>query len=77
GVTRGSAGFECLNTNKALDSCGGCMYPSPFLLESQQGPKGTDCSRLPNVLDVGCSAGRCLVERCKPGFKVSLSGDAC
>ncbi|KAI0044187.1 hypothetical protein FA95DRAFT_297109 [Auriscalpium vulgare] len=77
GVPRGSVGFECLDLARTLDSCGGCMYPSPFLLPSEQEPQGKDCSVLPNALDVGCVAGGCVVRRCKTGFSVSAAGDAC
>ncbi|KAI0044192.1 hypothetical protein FA95DRAFT_1681380 [Auriscalpium vulgare] len=77
GVPRRSVGFECLDLARTLDSCGGCVYPSPFLLPSKQGPPGKDCSVLPNALDVGCVAGNCVVRRCEVGFSVSRAGDAC
>ncbi|KAI0044193.1 hypothetical protein FA95DRAFT_1574630 [Auriscalpium vulgare] len=77
GVPRRSVGFECLDLARTLDSCGGCMYPSPFLVPSKQGLPGKDCSVLPNALDVGCVAGNCVVRRCEAGFSVSGAGDAC
>ncbi|THH13232.1 hypothetical protein EW146_g6958 [Bondarzewia mesenterica] len=77
GAHYGSAGFECLNTNSALESCGGCAIPNPFPSPSQQGPKGVDCASLPGVLDAECSVGKCIVKRCRDDFSISTSGDEC
>ncbi|THH16066.1 hypothetical protein EW146_g4521 [Bondarzewia mesenterica] len=77
GVYHGSAEFECVNTDNALESCGGCAIPNPFTSPSQQGPKGIDCTSLPGVLDVECSVGKCIVRRCRDDFSISTSGDEC
>ncbi|KAI0248054.1 hypothetical protein BJV78DRAFT_1240659 [Lactifluus subvellereus] len=76
GVYQGSAAFECLNTDITLESCGGCMAPSPFLT-SEQGPEGVDCTTLPHVQDVRCSAGQCHVKRCDDGFVPSPNHREC
>lgn len=31
---------------------------------------GVDCTALPGVLDVSCSAGSCLVSQCLPGYNL-------
>jgi len=77
GVYQGSAGFECLNTDITLESCGGCMAPNPFLRTSEQGSEGVDCTTLPHVQDVRCSAGHCLVKRCDDGFVPSSNRRGC
>ncbi|KAI0266387.1 hypothetical protein BC834DRAFT_126187 [Gloeopeniophorella convolvens] len=77
GTSAGSSGFECIDTARALESCGGCVIPNPFLLRSHQGQEGTDCSALPGVSDVSCNAGRCLIRRCKRGFEVTNTSDGC
>ncbi|KAH9958130.1 hypothetical protein BC827DRAFT_1136777 [Russula dissimulans] len=97
GVDKGSAAFECLNTNTALESCewaiihfrvdfhplslhfsgGGCVSPNPFLLISEQGPEGVDCTTLPHVQNVRCSTGSCLVESCVDGYVPSADYGAC
>ena len=45
--------------------------------QSDQATTGVDCSALPGVVDVSCLGGACVVERCKPGFSVSLDGSYC
>ncbi|ETW75157.1 hypothetical protein HETIRDRAFT_56778, partial [Heterobasidion irregulare TC 32-1] len=77
GVDHGSAGFECLDTQVTLQSCGGCVIPHPFSLSSEQEPAGIDCSALSDVLDVQCLSGRCVVNRCRDGFEISLTRDSC
>lgn len=77
GVYDGSDAFECLNTDVALESCGGCMSPNPFLYDSQQGPEGVDCTAIPHVLDVRCSRGHCVIRRCEEGFFPSSDRSEC
>ncbi|KAI0289277.1 hypothetical protein BC826DRAFT_914731, partial [Russula brevipes] len=77
GVSQGSAAFECLNTDTALESCGGCVSPNPFLLMSEQGPEGVDCTALRYVQNVRCSAGRCVVQACANGYIPSSDHTAC
>jgi len=77
GVYKGSSAFECLNTDIALESCGGCMSPNPFLFMSEQGPEGVDCTNIPHVHDVRCSRGRCVVHRCEEGFYPSSDRSEC
>jgi hypothetical protein len=56
---------------------GGCVAQNPFLPKSEQGSEGVDCTALPYVRDVQCSAGSCIVERCDDGFVPSLNRREC
>ncbi|GAA6003389.1 hypothetical protein JCM10207_000310 [Rhodosporidiobolus poonsookiae] len=67
GIMLGSGGFECLDTQQALDSCGGCASLG----------QGQDCTRIRGVNAVGCEAGQCVVFSCQQGWKPSLAGDKC
>ncbi|KAH9974985.1 hypothetical protein BGW80DRAFT_1444587 [Lactifluus volemus] len=59
----GDRAWECVNTARDLESCGGCMLPlTPYT------PIGEDCSSLPGVADVACIAGQCVVQRCLLGY---------
>ncbi|GAA5876553.1 hypothetical protein JCM16303_003577 [Sporobolomyces ruberrimus] len=62
----GSSSFECIDTTSSLEQCGGC---------ASQG--GVDCTALPGVESVGCSAGVCEVYSCSEGFRWSAQADAC
>ncbi|KAI0289274.1 hypothetical protein BC826DRAFT_1177397 [Russula brevipes] len=76
GVSQGSAALECLNTDTALESCGGCVSPNPFLM-SEQGPEGIYCVALPCVQNVRCSASRFVVQACVNGYVPSSDYSAC
>ncbi|VDB92624.1 unnamed protein product [Peniophora sp. CBMAI 1063] len=71
-----SLGYECLDTARDLENCGGCTIPHPFV-EHGRTANGTDCTALPEVLDVSCDTGRCAVRRCRSGYRVSSSGAQC
>ncbi|KAH9975013.1 hypothetical protein BGW80DRAFT_126310 [Lactifluus volemus] len=73
GVFGGTAhSWECINTARDLESCGGCMLPlTPYV------PIGQDCTSLPGVSDVACIAGECVVQRCLPGYSVGRDGNHC
>ncbi|TRM59091.1 hypothetical protein BD626DRAFT_509712 [Schizophyllum amplum] len=72
----GGHDFECIDTTATLDSCGGCMTPHGFLVSSPQA-SGVDCSALPNVIEVGCVASKCVVNRCKASFVPSEDASRC
>lgn len=57
-------GYECIDTDTELESCGGCRVPG------SSAPAGIDCTALPGVHPhaVTCTRGRCVTFRCKPGF---------
>ena len=64
GSAAGGRGFlrayECVDVRRDLESCGGCVYDdSPFGERSADG--GRDCSAIPFVDAVACSAGQCIV----------------
>ncbi|KAF8632663.1 hypothetical protein AX17_004796 [Amanita inopinata Kibby_2008] len=74
----GTLGFECIDVDNSLDSCGGCMSAHSFPGDMEQVQQlGKDCSQLPNVLEVECTKRTCLVHRCKDGFKPNENQDAC
>ena len=67
GSAAGGRGFlrayECVDVRRDLESCGGCVYDdSPFGERSADG--GRDCSAIPFVDAVTCSAGQCIVCEC-------------
>ncbi|KAJ3487114.1 hypothetical protein NLI96_g3749 [Meripilus lineatus] len=64
--------YECIDTARDLESCGGCANPSGAGVAA-----GVDCSALPGVADVSCRAGKCDVSQCMPGWKLTPEGDGC
>ncbi|MBW0491623.1 hypothetical protein O181_031338 [Austropuccinia psidii MF-1] len=46
-----SIGFECIDINTELTSCGGCVSLN----------KGENCVEIPGAAGVGCKAGKCFV----------------
>lgn len=55
-----SGGFECLDPEVTLDSCGGCASLGT----------GLDCRNITGTEEVGCNAGICVVLTCQKGFKL-------
>ncbi|KAI0290225.1 hypothetical protein BC826DRAFT_1106580 [Russula brevipes] len=68
----GARAWECVNTERDLESCGGCMVPL-----NAYSRLGTDCTALPGVADVACLSGECVVHRCLPGYIPALGGTRC
>lgn len=62
-----AGGYECIDTQTSLDSCGGCASTG----------EGTDCTALPHVAGVGCDRGECVIFTCGAGYRVSLDGKKC
>ncbi|KAN0135202.1 hypothetical protein V8E53_007093 [Lactarius tabidus] len=68
----GARAWECVNTARDLESCGGCVLPlTPY------SPMGQDCTALPGVADVSCLSGECIVHRCMSGHVLSHDGKHC
>ncbi|KAK4050110.1 hypothetical protein OIV83_003681 [Microbotryomycetes sp. JL201] len=67
GVMAGAGGYECLDIQSSLESCGGCASTG----------EGEDCSAIPHALGVGCEAGTCHVFSCAPGYRPSISSRSC
>ncbi|GAA6020158.1 hypothetical protein JCM11491_005548 [Sporobolomyces phaffii] len=67
GIMAGDGGYECINVHEALDSCGGCASTG----------EGKDCTKIRGASGVGCAESRCVVFSCRPGWKVSMSGESC
>ena len=57
--------LECIDTSSNPESCGGCLYPKA----GQQ--EGEDCTAIPNVADVRCYSGSCVVNACVRGYTLS------
>ncbi|KAL1680280.1 hypothetical protein EV122DRAFT_208323 [Schizophyllum commune] len=64
---------ECVDTEKNIESCGGCMTPSPLTLQSSRRgfDQGVDCTQIANVEKVACDDGACRIISCKAGFQPS------
>ncbi|KAH9475177.1 Protein priA [Psilocybe cubensis] len=73
-IDRGAELWECVDTQKDLESCGGCMIQSSYLFSKKD---GVDCTAIPGVSDVSCVEGKCVVRRCMAGFSINKSGDSC
>ncbi|KAJ7723484.1 hypothetical protein DFH07DRAFT_277752 [Mycena maculata] len=71
----GPRDWECVDTRRDLESCGGCPTGTVSALTGDS--TGADCTVIPNVADVSCVAGGCAVHKCLPGYKVDASGKAC
>lgn len=74
GGNKGADNWECIDTRRTLDSCGGCTYP--YALEEHP-ISGMDCTAIPGVSGVQCISGSCVVSRCKRGWTVSPSQTEC
>ncbi|KIK70234.1 hypothetical protein GYMLUDRAFT_34723 [Collybiopsis luxurians FD-317 M1] len=72
----GPRDWECVDIKNDLWSCGDCPVDIMFSHSGSPG-LGVDCSAISGVADVGCVAGRCIVNKCMPGYKVSQSGHHC
>ncbi|EFP85070.1 hypothetical protein PGT21_005230 [Puccinia graminis f. sp. tritici] len=55
-----SGGYECLDPDVTLDSCGGCLSAGT----------GVDCRNMTGAGDVGCSAGVCQAITCQKGYRL-------
>ncbi|WVF72441.1 hypothetical protein IAT40_007256 [Kwoniella sp. CBS 6097] len=68
------SGFECLDIQEELESCGGCRYGEygSQAEHLQPSPVGIDCSQLPNVAPDGvtCTKGRCHIFSCARGYSL-------
>ncbi|KAL0949303.1 hypothetical protein HGRIS_009380 [Hohenbuehelia grisea] len=67
-----SLGWECLDTKRSLESCGGCVYSW-----GNQVATGRDCSAIKGVNTVSCVEGKCIVQSCRAGYTTSLDGSDC
>ncbi|KAF8308215.1 hypothetical protein DL93DRAFT_2087230 [Clavulina sp. PMI_390] len=71
--SQSDSAYECLDTQSNLESCGGCVVPYTYGLTPSEiddlPAAGVDCTALPNVSDVECRVGRCVVHRCKAGSR--------
>ncbi|BGP58249.1 hypothetical protein JCM8202v2_005910 [Rhodotorula sphaerocarpa] len=66
-LLRASGGYECLDTQRSLESCGGCASTG----------HGRDCTAIPHVGNVTCEAGVCVVVSCARHYRPARAGDRC
>ncbi|WVF70466.1 hypothetical protein IAT40_005256 [Kwoniella sp. CBS 6097] len=69
--------WECVDTKSDIESCGGCMYPTPSLTNPMALSVGTDCTSIPNVSGVSCNSGACLIDSCAKGYRLNGNGTSC
>ncbi|EIM92630.1 uncharacterized protein STEHIDRAFT_46142 [Stereum hirsutum FP-91666 SS1] len=62
-----SNGFECVDFQTDLESCGGCGILEP----------SHNCMEIPGVQSVSCVIGGCQVNTCESGWVVSAAGNSC
>ncbi|WVW82124.1 hypothetical protein I302_104129 [Kwoniella bestiolae CBS 10118] len=60
-------GFECVELDTELNSCGGCLALGA----------GQDCSLIANARATGCESGSCAVYSCYDGYVVSPDRQTC
>ncbi|OCF55621.1 hypothetical protein L486_07106 [Kwoniella mangroviensis CBS 10435] len=60
-------GFECVELDSELNSCGGCLALGA----------GQDCSLIANARATGCESGTCQVYSCFDGYVVSPDRQTC
>ncbi|WVW82317.1 hypothetical protein I302_104323 [Kwoniella bestiolae CBS 10118] len=73
----GGGQWECVDTKSDIESCGGCMYPTPTELNPLALSTGTDCTSLPGTNGVSCIQGQCQIQSCAKGFKLANNGTSC
>ncbi|WVQ98499.1 hypothetical protein IAU59_005625 [Kwoniella sp. CBS 9459] len=74
-----SSGFECINVEEELESCGGCMFqPADRDASSKVGSEqqGVNCLSLPGVPKAGvtCNHGQCEAYACEEGYTLVDGG---
>ncbi|KAH7890439.1 hypothetical protein F5I97DRAFT_31238 [Phlebopus sp. FC_14] len=76
GVSGASNGqsWRCVDTQTDVTTCGGCVKASPF---GSSSVGGINCKDIPNVDEVTCVEGLCVINNCKDGFMVSPGQDTC
>ncbi|WAQ87339.1 hypothetical protein PtA15_8A243 [Puccinia triticina] len=62
-----TAGFECLDVQQEVSSCGGCASTG----------QGIDCATIKGVSSAGCSEGKCKIFSCKAGYQYSSVHNVC
>ncbi|KII85425.1 hypothetical protein PLICRDRAFT_44725 [Plicaturopsis crispa FD-325 SS-3] len=73
---QGGSGYDCVNTQSDVESCGGCATRTPF---GAAAASGVDCTALPHVdkASASCAAGVCVIEKCAEGFAPSADKTSC
>lgn len=73
-IGRATGSWECIDTQRDLESCGGCLL-SVKSEYNQNG--GQDCTAIEGVADVSCDQGSCVVQKCMSGYEPDASGAYC
>ncbi|KAJ3527790.1 hypothetical protein NMY22_g9650 [Coprinellus aureogranulatus] len=71
---RATGSWECVNTQKDLESCGGCIVSAT---EEENQEEGQDCTAIEGAADVSCVKGSCVVGQCIDGYTVSPGKNYC
>lgn len=68
-VPGASGGFECLDTQAELESCGGCRFGA---VGSNSTAVGEDCTITPGAAEgaSSCIRGECVAFACQPGWSL-------
>ncbi|GHJ88016.1 hypothetical protein NliqN6_4418 [Naganishia liquefaciens] len=61
-------GYECIDIQNSLESCGGCVG---------RNLPGIDCSADVNAAEIACIRGRCVIAKCSPGYVVAVENNTC
>ncbi|KAG6833134.1 hypothetical protein H0H87_010848 [Tephrocybe sp. NHM501043] len=72
----GTKDFECVDTSRSLDSCGGCIEQHGFS-DGPSSPNGIDCGHLPGVVASYCSESRCVITQCRSGWHLDAKRGEC
>ncbi|KAH9821802.1 hypothetical protein DFH28DRAFT_532189 [Melampsora americana] len=56
-----SKGYECIDTQEEIESCGGCSSTG----------EGINCNTVPGVKFAGCAASQCLAFSCEEGYNLT------
>lgn len=67
-------GWECADVKISALNCGGCAKDSPF---GRSVTHGVNCHEIPNIKEVSCSDGHCIVEECKADYVVTSAKNSC
>ncbi|KAF6756712.1 hypothetical protein DFP72DRAFT_893569 [Ephemerocybe angulata] len=73
-VGRATGSWECIDTQRDLESCGGCLLSTTGDFDEQD---GQDCTAIEGVSDVSCVRGFCMVKKCMHGYEVDESNSSC
>ncbi|KAJ7054096.1 hypothetical protein C8F01DRAFT_1163896 [Mycena amicta] len=69
--------FECVDIRSDFDSCGGCVIQHPFPSLESKSARGQECAAIRNARSVSCQNSKCVVQKCRRGYKINANGNGC